>query len=453
MTTSSNNKASGLLKRLSSRFVRMAAFVTNGVWECPDDKWYIRTLKVLNLSVRAFFDRDLLTQAYSLTYCTVLALVPVLAMIFAVAGGFGFQNVLRTQIFHYFPAQKEALEEALKFADNYLNQASEGVFVGVSIAVLIYTLVTLVWNVENTFNLIWGVKEGRSLWRKLTDYTAIFLILPLLMILASGINILMSSTLQEALPFEFLSPLVSVLLDLLSYVLTWLFFVGAYSLIPNTRVPIKNAMKAAVFASIGFMILQWLFVSGTVYVSRYNAIYGSFAFLPLLLVWLQFVWTIVLAGAVICYSSQSIGLYSFMGKVKTISVDYKISVILAVYASIIYRFDNDETAPDAAAISRTRGIPMALVNNAISMLERMDFINPVLIDQKKNIFGYAPAQNPDGLTVGTVLSKLLDAGQSDFIPGFDSEFSEIVKAVKDIKTTTIEKASLIEVRSLLPATK
>lgn len=445
----SENKKQGFFKRLSSRFAGMAAFVTYGVWETNDNKWYIRILKILNISVRSFFDRDLLTQAYSLTYCTLLATVPVLAMIFAVANGFGFQNILKTQFFHYFPAQKEALEEALKFVDNYLNTASEGIFVGVSIIVLIYTLVCLVWNVEDAFNLIWGVKEGRSLWRKVTDYTAIFLILPLLMILASGINILMSSTLQEALPFKFLSPLYSGMLDLLSYVLTWLFFVGAYTLIPNTRVPVKNAMKAAILTSLGFMVLQWLFVSGTVYVSRYNAIYGSFAFLPLLLVWLQFVWTIVLSGAVICYSSQSISLYSFLGKVKKISIDYHLGVVIAVYASIVRRFDLNQQAPNANQISLSEGIPLALVNNAVSVLEKLDFINPVLIDQKHNKFGYTPSQNPDSVTVGTIIEKLVTTGQKGFIPGFDQRFGKIMAEVDNLEASVLKTASSTPIRSLM----
>lgn len=449
MSESKQSNGSTRLQRLSSRLKGWAAFVVYGVWERTDNKWYIRLLKILNLSVRSFFDRDLLTQAYSLTYCTLLAVVPVLAMIFAVANGFGFQNILRTQFFHYFPAQKEALEEALKFVDNYLNQASEGLFVGVGIVVMIYTLVCLVWNVEDAFNLIWGVKEGRSLWRKVTDYTAIFLILPLLMICASGINILMSSTLQEALPFKFLSPLTSGALDLLSYILTWLFFVGAYTLIPNTKVPIKNAMRAALFASIGFMVLQWLFVSGTVYVSRYNAIYGSFAFLPLLLVWLQFVWTIVLAGAVICYSSQNISLYSFLSKVKKISIDYQLSVIIAVYISIVKRFDKNQTAPDSNSISLNCGIPLALVNNAVGLLTKLGFIQSVIVDEKHNTYGFAPAQNPDTITVGKMLRMMLETGQSDFIPGFESHFSKVIEAVKSIESETLKKADAIAVRALI----
>lgn len=450
MTDKINTGKISIFTKVTDWFKKSVAFVTYGVWERTDDKWYIKLVKILSLSVKSFFDRDLQTQAYALTYNTLLATVPVLAVLFAVARGFGFQNLMKNQIFHYFPAQREALEQALTFVDNYLNQTSEGIFVGVGIAVLLYTLICLVWNVEDAFNLIWGVKQGRSIWRKITDYTAIFLILPLLMILASGINILMSSTLQEAFPFRFLSPLVSAALDLASLVLTWMFFVGAYVLIPNTRVPFKNAVVAGILAGIGFMILQWLFVSGTVYVSRYNAIYGSFAFLPLLLVWLQLVWVIVLAGAVICYSTQSIGMFAYLGKVSNISVDYKITVMLAVMASIVRRFDLKMSPAGTLDISRNWAIPLSLVDNSISKLLEIKLINRVIVDEKKDTFGYTPAINPDDLTVGTLLSRLIEEGQHDFIPDFDDKFKILSEKVNEIEKSTIEKANTVFIRDLIP---
>lgn len=428
----------------------MAAFVTYGIWEQADNKWYIRPLKVISLSVRSFFDRDLQTQAYSLTYSTLLATVPVLAVIFGVAGGFGFQNILKTQIFHYFPAQKEALETALKFVDNYLNTTSEGVFVGVGIVVMIWTLVSLLWNVEDAFNLIWGIKHGRSFWRKITDYTAIFLILPLLMICASSINILMSSTMQESAPFHFLSPIMSSMLDLLSLVLTWLFFVGAYMLIPNTRIPFRNAAGAGILAAVGFMVLQWLFVTGTVYVSRYNAIYGSFAFLPLLLVWLQFVWVIVLSGAVVCYSSQSLGMFSYFGKIKDISTDYRLSVTLAVMTAITRRFDQEQAPATVLQIADDNGIPLSLVDNSVGLLHDIGLINKVLISEKDATYGYSPAIGPEHLTAGIVIKEVLSHGQSDFINSFDQQFNKLLGKMKEIKETTLEKADTIMLRDLYP---
>ena len=225
-----------------------------------------------------------------------------------------------------------------------IERSSEGVFVGVGILFLLWTLISLVGNVENAFNLVWGIKQGRSLWRKLTDYTAIFLILPVLMICAGGIMVFMSTTLQSLLPFGFLSPVLKVLLDFLSLALVWLFFTGSYMLIPNTKVKFKNAFLAGVMAGTSYAVLQWLFVTGQVYVTRYNAIYGSLSFLPLLLIWLQLVWTITLAGAVLCFSSQNIFEFSFTSEIERISNNYKWRLTLAVMTIAVDRF-NRELSP------------------------------------------------------------------------------------------------------------
>ena len=234
----------------------------------------------------------------------MLAVVPALALILAIGRGFGLQEVLENELIDSFESQRDVLVKAFDFVDSYLSQSSEGIFVGVGIAMLLWTLISILGSVEQAFNDIWGVKNGRSIWRKLTDYLAIFLILPVLMICASGITVFVSANLQQLLPFDFVTPLLKWLLDFASLVFIWLFFTGVYMLIPNTKVKFKNAFVAGMFAGTGFMILQWLFITGQIYVSKYNAIYGSFAFLPLLLIWLQLVWVISLAGGVICYASQ-----------------------------------------------------------------------------------------------------------------------------------------------------
>lgn len=268
----------------------------------------------------------------------LLAIVPALALLFAIGRGFGFQNILTTQLFGYFPSQQKALEAAFRFVDAYLAQASEGIFVGVGILFLLWTLISLVSSVEDAFNKIWGVKYGRSLWRKITDYTAIFLILPVLMICSSGLSIFMSTTLQEAVPLKFMSPAISVILDCATIVLTWLFFTGVYMLIPNTTVKFKNALMSGILAGVAFQVLQWLFVTGQLYVSKYNAIYGGFAFLPLLLIWMQLVWVICLSGAVLCYSSQNIFRFSFTSEVTDISALYRRKITLAIMAVVAKRF-------------------------------------------------------------------------------------------------------------------
>lgn len=449
----SKSGVAAFVEKCREKLAARVHYVTVGVWDDTGRGMHVRLLKVVNLSVRSFMDRDLQSQASSLTYSTLLATVPVLAMLFAIARGFGFQNILKSQLFSYFPAQREVLEQAFGFVDSYLDQASEGVFVGVGLIVMLWTLISLISNVESTFNLVWGVKQGRSIWRRITDYTAIFLVLPILMICASGINVFMSSTLQDAIPLKFLTPMVSGVLDATSLVLTWSFFVGAYMLIPNTRVPFKNAFPAGILTGIGFTVLQWLFVSGAVYVSRYNAIYGSFAFLPLLLVWLQLVWMIVLAGAVICYSTQSIGRFSYLGKVSKISVDYRLTVLLAVLSTIVKRFEDGGKPVDAGEISRTRGIPLSLADASVNRLSELGLVDRVVVDEQRGRYGYNPALPPAEITVGTVIRRSLESGISDFIPGFKNTYPSVVSTVRDLEESVLKEADAICVSDILPKDK
>ncbi len=424
-------------------------FMSVGVWEKPDTYWYIRVAKVISLSVTSFLNKTLQSQAAALTYSTILAIVPALALVFAISRGFGFQNLLQTQLFNYFPAQREALETAFTFVDSYLNQASEGIFVGVGIVFLLWTLISLLTSIEQSFNFIWGVKQGRSMWRKLTDYTAIILLLPILMICASGINVFMSSTLQEKLPFEFISPFFSSMLDFASLVLTCLFFAGLYVLLPNTRVTFRNAILAGILAGVSFTILQWLFVSGTLYVSRYNAIYGSFAFLPLLLLWLQLVWIITLAGAVLCYSSQNISYFNFSNQVKEISAYYRFRVGLAIMTIIVQHFQEKKGPVLVEEFAREFNIPPMLVSASLIHLEEAGLVNKVLVDPKREIFGFAPSIPITEISIGLVAEKLINRGNKDFLTDFDHRFTELnddIRALADIVYKEGESTLLSSIR-------
>ena len=269
-------------------------YLTTGIWSDPRRTWWINVLRIVNLSVKSFLNRDIQSQACALTYRTMLAVVPALALLLAIGRGFGMQDLLQSELYKLFPAQHMAITYAMNFIDSYLKQSSEGLFVGVGIVFLLWTLISLIGNVEDTFNLIWGQKNGRSIWRKLSDYTAMLLILPILMICASGLSILLSSTLNAIFNFEFMTPVIAALLEGAQCLMTFLFFTAVYMLIPNTKVKFKNAFISGTISGIGFLVLQWLFVTGTLYVTKYNAIYGSFAFIPLLF----------------CSGCNSLGLYA-----------------------------------------------------------------------------------------------------------------------------------------------
>lgn len=423
-------------------------YVSVGVWHDQRNVWYVNTLKTLNLSLKSFFNSDIQTQACAMTYRTLLAIVPALALLFAIAGGFGFKNTLQAELFDIFPAQKTAISYALGFIDSYLSSYSEGLFVGVGAVFLLWTLISLLGNIEDTFNLIWGLKEGRSFGRKIVDYTAMLMILPIVMLCASGLSLLLSSTLQTWFHWNFMSPFIKIILEGLSWVLTWLFFGLLYLLMPNTKVKFANAFMAGVFAGTGFLVLQWLFITGQLYVARYNAIYGSFSFLPLMLLWTQLTWVIIFAGGVVCYSSQNIYMYNFNDAIENMSSRYYSHLILAICAVVVQRFLADEGATSPAHLVKDYKLPPRLGSMVCDKLVAAGILSIVLIDSKHNTRGYLPALSPDKITVAEIYNRLDSIGSSDFIPDFDENFPGVISAFADILENEEKATSKILVSEL-----
>lgn len=421
--------------RLTDRAASMWNYCSEGVWEEQSNTLKVRIIKTLNLTVRTFLSSDLQSRACAMTYRTLLAIVPALALLFAIGRGFGFQSTLNDQLYSLFPSQHRAIEMALGFVDSCLAQASEGLFVGVGIVFLLWTVISLLDSVEEAFNSIWSVTIDRSFFRKVTDYLAICIILPILMICSGGLQIFMSKAIQRLLPFDFISPLIEIGLDFMSYIFACLFFAGAYLLIPNARVRFKNALVSGILAAAAFQILQWLFLSGQLYVAKYNAIYGSFSFLPLLLIWMQLSWLITLAGALICYSAQNISGATFGRQVDNISLTYRMRVMLAVLSVILRRFHTSQPPLPPSEIARLYKIPSRLVSRIIDRLMLSGLIVRVAPLGQRDVSADLPVQPASDIntyTVGYVLDKLTTHGDSDFIPSFDEEFPEISDLCNDI---------------------
>ena len=431
------SRISQTARSLWARALKLWHYLSRGVWRDSRQLLWVKAVKAVNLTIKSFMSVDLQSTACALTYRLLLALVPALALLFAIGRGFGFQNLLKTQLFSYFPAQQKALETAITFVDSYLAQASEGLFVGVGIVVLLWTLISLVGAVEDAFNRIWGIKHGRTLWRKITDYTAIFLILPILMVCGSGITVFMSSTIEDYLPF--MTPLVTWLLDVASVVLIWLFFTGLYMLVPNTKVKFRNALPAGILAGIAYQVLQALFVSGQLYVSKYNAIYGGFAFLPLLLIWMQLVWLFTLTGALLCYSAQSVSEYTMEEDVNSIAYNYKRRVLAGLLAVIVQRYEKGLQPLTATGMERSFGVPLRLVTNLLLDLEQMGLVSRVIVG--KDQVAYQPARDLHDMTIGQLTKAYSDMGASGMVAGFDAEFKAVDTAFDHLEAEAVAAGS------------
>lgn len=433
------------IDKIKEKALKIYHYCTVGVWSDLHDNRRVSIVKILNLTVRSVINPNFQNLAAAMTYRTVLALVPVLALIFAIMRGFGFQNLMTTQLDNFFPSQRRAIDTAMQFVDSYLNQASEGVFVGVGIVFLLWTVISLLSNLEDSFNSIWQVKVNRTLWRKATDYLGIFIILPILIICSNGITIVLDTTLKRFLPEDFLTPALSFMFECVSFVLTCLFFASAYMLIPNAKVKFKNAIISGSLAALAYTILQWMFVSGQMYVAKYNAIYGSFSFLPLLLIWLQLVWLFTFVGAEICYASQNFARFNFQTHISRISLSYRLRVDVALMAIIARRFTTGKRALNTTELSELSGIPQLLVETAVEKLLRAGVLTYVIGPDADKIDddeppAVAPVREVATMTLGNILTALYDRGSNDFIPDFKERFAGVEKIMNSITDAMIEAA-------------
>ena len=428
---------------LWQRIMQNVKYCIHDVWDDSRSVWSVKTVKIINLSIRSYLDRDLQMRSCALTYNTVLAVVPALAMLFAIARGFGFQNLLQSELFRYFPAQRQALETALTYVDNYLAQASQGIFIGIGLIFLLWTLISLMSNVEDTFNHVWGVNTKRSLQRKFTDYTALFLLLPLLMVCSAGITIFMSDAVQRVFADNALSPLVHRLLAFTPTVISWIIFTAAYYMVPNTKVRFKGALFAGVLCGTLFQVVQWLFVSGQLYVSKYNAIYGSFAFLPLLLVWLQLSWLITLSGVVLTYAWQNFDSFAYRDKAEKISQSYSNRLAIAVLSQAVKRFKQKKGLLTRCGVIHDFDIPSQLADQLLGNLLQAGLLNQVNRDNEEEI-AFQPAFDPDDFTVNDTANRLSQLGNSDFIPKADARFAKIWSAIQDSQQQKTDDILLLD---------
>ena len=273
---------------------QIKTFLLEDIWRVTDDEvskkkgMLYNAIKIATLSVKEFTERRVVNKASALTYSTLLAIIPILALLFAIARGFGFSNLLEDQFRNGLGGQAQTAETILSFIDSYLSHAKSGIFIGVGLIMLFYTVLLLTHNMERTFNSIWQVKKPRSLYRKMTDYFSMMLLLPLLIMLSSGISIFMSTFLKTMEEFFLLAPVIKFLVRLTPFVLTWGMFTALYIFMPNTKVKLKFAIVPGILAGSAFQAFQYLYIGSQIWVSRYNAIYGSFAAIPMFLLWTQF---------------------------------------------------------------------------------------------------------------------------------------------------------------------
>ena len=395
------------------------AFLLDEIWRVTDDEvskkrgMIYNALKIVTLSIKEFAERRIVNMASALTYSTLLAIIPILAILFAIARGFGFANLLEDQFRVTLQGQALTAETILSFIDSYLSHAQSGIFIGVGLIMLFYTVLLLTYNMESTLNYIWQVKKQRTLYIKIKDYFSMLFLLPLLILLSSGISIFISTFMKNIAEFALLAPVVKFFVRLTPFVLTWGMFTALYIFMPNTKVKLKYAILPGILAGSGFQLFEYLYIGSQIWVSRYNAIYGSFAAIPMFLLWAQISWSICLYGAQLSYVAQNIRNFSFSKETENISRRYHDFLCILIMSLICKRFQTDLPPYTAETLSDEHKIPIRLTRIILYELQdiNMIFETPVNDDEE---MAYLPSVDINQLNVAMLLKRLDKTGSEAF---------------------------------------
>jgi len=414
------------LKDLDAWLNKMIDFVTVDIWrirleELPFGKSFlIRQLRIILLALRGFYKDDCFYRASSLTFNTLLSIVPVAAILFGIAKGFGFEAMMRRQILGNFPghAQQEVLTKVIDFAESMLQTAKGGIIAGVGTVILLWSVINVLSNIEASLNEIWEIKQSRSWGRKFSDYFALMLLGPVLFIVSSSATVFVTTRITELTNeirlLGIISPVISLGLKLIPYVLIWILFTVIYVLMPNTKVNLKAGFTAGIIAGTIFQFAQWTYITFQVGAARYNAIYGSFAALPLFLMWVQISWWVFLFGAELSFANQNVNTYEYEPDAASISPAFKKVLTLQITHLLVKNFAAGARPLTDSEISNRLKIPIRLVHNILYDLIQSRVISETRTTEDEE-FGYQPARDISTLTIEYVVNAI-ELNGTDSIP-------------------------------------
>ncbi|MGZ3534502.1 MAG: YhjD/YihY/BrkB family envelope integrity protein [Thermodesulfobacteriota bacterium] len=431
---------------------RITDFFKTGIWEIrlkdlPSvQALLIRYLRIILLALRGFVRDNCQKTASVLTYYSLLNLVPVVAVAFAMAKGFGLEKLIEKQILQMAEKanwQADITTQIISFSHNLLNQAKGGLIAGVGIVLLLWTVISIMGKIEESLNEIWEIKKPRTMIRRFSDYMAMMVLGPVLLIISSSATVLVASQVKvianKIALLGIFSKVIFLLLNLLPYASIWVLLTMLYLIMPNSKIPIRSAILGGVVAGTITQIVQWIYIRFQIGVASYGAIYGSFAALPLFLGMLQMSWMIVLFGAEIAHASEHYETFGFTPDYSRISVSSKRILMLRIFHLVTKKFSLGEKPLSASQIAHAVEIPVRLVRQLLNELSDVGLVVETASGTKGEV-AFQPGRTIENITVKFALDEYEKYGDTK-IPDYDSE--EVMKLnnyLKDI-SETVEKSS------------
>ena len=365
----------------------------------------LRLVKRIAITVECINRNNIMSYASALTYSSLMAAIPILAIIFAVARGFGFGPAVEDRVRESLKVRPDLTDKVFEFANSYLEHTKSGVFIGVGLIVRLYTLVSLTSNIETAFNTIWYVPSSRNIYRRITDYISVFLLMPFIIVISSGLNLFLM-TFRSLLPnYQFVNDTVEWSVHLMPTVFVCIGLVLLYTHTPNTEGKLRQAVWPGILAGIAFMGVQYFYLHYQIKLSSYNAIYGTFAAIPLFMLWLHISWMICLTGGQLCYANQSLEKYALERNSRDLSRRYRDSLSLLLLNRICKRFARGASPYTGQALARDTQLPEMLVSKLLEEMVSMNLLAEMR-DEKGQTVKYLPAIDINRMTVRMVMKRM-----------------------------------------------
>ena len=416
---------------MKQRLQQIREFIQYDLWRQPqmtihDTKkriWY-RVLQTIILVARGFKDKALNVRANSLSFSLLFAFVPMVAGIFAIARGFGFEELIKERLSTSFLSEANIAPMIIEWVERYLDTARGGLFLGIGLIVLIWAVYAFFNMLERSFNTIWNVKQSRSFGRRLTNYMVVLLLVPITIILTSGISIFLNSMATISPMWQAIEPIRRLLLlRLVPFVVTSGVFTWIFIAIPNTKVRFVSAVIPGVLMGVLFQVVQMFSVYLVVLFTRMSVVYGAFSAIPLILIWLHIMCWLLLVGAELAFAIQNNDMFAYEKDLETMSRRYKDYVMLYLLSVIVKRFEQGELPQTAQQMAEQNKLPIRLVQQLLSRLEETNIVRRVYIEQAEDET-FVPAMNPRMITVEMVIGRISAQGTEEFLQHTPQEMQE-----------------------------
>lgn len=393
---------------------KLSDFLRKEVWHDPKDAgrlyfFYYQTVRILLLTIHGLKNRMILLRASALSYSTLLAIVPLLAIAFSMLKGLGFHSRLEHALVNYLTAEQEALTSRIVEYIANTNFKALGAF---GTALLIYASVMMLSNVERTFNELWGVARQRTIPRKISNYISVLFLGPFLMVLSTAmIASFSSNTVVTALTeVAFFEQFLVLFSKIIPHAILWVAFTVMYILMPNTRVRFVPALVAGVICGSVWEGAFRIYTDFNIGVAKYNTIYGTFAVLPIFIIWLYISWLIVLIGAQLSYAIQNVRSYQQEVNFYDVSYDQKEEMALNIMLKVAGRFHNGLRRMGVENLSNTLAVPVRLVREITQKLCERGLFQEIFDDE----ITFQPSRNIALISVLDVCDALRHDGDGDW---------------------------------------